>query len=524
MAKTDVGVAAGLRPLYSFDQLVIGPNNHVAVAACLEVVKVPGETYNPLFIYGPPGVGKTHLMQAVAHQVLLQNPSFKVRYISAERFMSEILTAISEDKVLDVRRHYSTLDLLIIDDVQYMTESKISQEELFHVFNNMHQANRQVILAADRPPNQLTTLNKNIRSRLEWGLSTDVKVPQEATRIEILKKKQQNIPDLVMTDAMLHYVARSLKSNVRELEGFLKRLHAYVTLSHQEVTMDLVKSVVREILPEGTQENVDDEVSEPAPPPPKNVHVNGHKKEAAPIPPVAATPEFPKAPAPSLEPAPPPPRPPRPPEPSTGSVSFDKLLEAIDINAVEPPVPVAPAKPVPPLVKTAVPASPPPPRSPAPVAPPAPPPPTPVADPELPDDSVAEDDEALAGQKEVGAVFFYPEACDEALQTVSRKFQEVIKKHKLKFRLKRVHNEPYGYKGKINYSSFVDVCKANKVPVAIVIGPPPENILPEQDFYDLLTVTLDVQGVSLQLVNWGEINKDYRYLNLALDIALVRSR
>ena len=134
-----------------------------------------------------------------------------------------------------------------------------------------------------------------------------------------------------------------------------------------------------------------------------------------------------------------------------------------------------------------------------------------------------EDDNAL-GHKDIGAVFFYPEGANESLETVYRKFLEVIKKHKLKFRLKRVHSEPYAYKGKINYSSFVDICKQNKVPVAIVIGPPPDSGAPQQDFYDLLTVTLDVQGVSLQLVNWSEINKDYRYLNLALDIALVRSR
>jgi hypothetical protein len=144
--------------------------------------------------------------------------------------------------------------------------------------------------------------------------------------------------------------------------------------------------------------------------------------------------------------------------------------------------------------------------------------------PEASAEGLGEDEDVPNGHKEIGTVFFFPEGCIEALETVHRKFQEVIKKHKLKFRLKRVHNEPYTVKGKVNYSSFVDVCKNNRVPVAIVIGPPPETHMPEQDFYDLLAVTLDVQGVSLQLVNWGEINKDYRYLNLALDIALVRSR
>jgi hypothetical protein len=142
-----------------------------------------------------------------------------------------------------------------------------------------------------------------------------------------------------------------------------------------------------------------------------------------------------------------------------------------------------------------------------------------------PDFETAESNNELpSGYKEIGAVFFYPGGKEKELETVHRKFQEVIKKHKLKFRLKRVYSHGYQVKGKINYTSFVDVCKQNKVPVAIVIGPPPEALLPEQDFYDLLSVTLDVQGVSLQLVSWNEIDKDYRYLNLALDIALVRSR
>ena len=490
MGKVDA--ASGLKPLYSFDHLVIGPHNQVAVGACLEVVKAPGEAYNPLFVYGPPGVGKTHMMQAVAHQLLNNDPNFKTRYISAERFMNEILTAISEDRMLDIRRQYSTLDMLIIDDVQYMTESKISQEELFHIFNNLHHGNRQVILAADRPPNQLTTLNKNIRSRLEWGLSTDIKPPEEPTRIEILKRKQALSPGLEMTEEMFVYVGRNLKSNVRELEGFLKRLHAYVTLSHQALTLDLVRSVVDEILPEGGE----DAAEAPAPTGRNGRANNGHTTTVG-----------------SASTLPP---------PAQQAVPFDKMLESIDMTQIAPleeapppPAPVAAPRAAPP---TSVPLPPPP--------PPAPPPMEPVIIEALEPEAEAEgeDGDAPSGVKEVGAVFFYPEGREEELNSVTKKFQEVIRKHKLKFRLKGMHNQPYAYKGKINFSSFVDVCKANKVPVAIVIGPPPDNMMPQQDFYDLLTVTLDVQGVSLQLINWGEINKDYRYLNLALDIALVRSR
>ncbi len=592
MAKTETS-PTGLRPLYLFDQLVVGAHNQFAVGACQEVLRAPGETYNPLFLYGPPGVGKTHLMQAVAHQMLQQNPSFKIRYISGERFMSEVLTAISEDRMLELRRAYSVLDLLILDDVQYLIESKISQEELFHVFNNMHQANRQVILASDRPPNQLTALNNNIRTRLEWGLSTDVKVPDETTRLTILQRKQQQLPGLNMDDQMLLYVARALNTNVRELEGFLKRIHAYVTLSHQALSLNLVKTVVKEILPEGAPEPVVDLTQQPAPAasaaPAVNSSSNGHHKPApAPVP-VAAAPPPPVAPPPApVAPvaAPPPPMapapvtstpfvpplphaptappifspdilketapapvahvptslPPKPPAPS--NTTFEVLLESIDQAPPPPPLPATPAPffgleteppqaeavnfakassapPVPDLkvvMPSASPGAPPP----APVVP-DPVMAAPVVAVPVPEMELAAEDDIGIGHKDIGAVFFYPEGADESLETVHRKFQDVIKKHKLKFRLKRTHSEPYAYKGKINYSSFVDVCKNNKVPVAIVIGPPPGGA-PQQDFYDLLTVTLDVQGVSLQLVNWGEINKDYRYLNLALDIALVRSR
>lgn len=583
MAK-NTGNASGLRPLYSFDQLVVGPHNHVANAACHEVANKPGEVYNPLFIYGPSGVGKTHLMHATAHEILKKNPDFRVRYISAERFVSEILMAISEDKVLVMRKEYGDLDLLIIDDVQYLSESKMSQDELFHIFNNLQESGSQVILAADRPPNQLTALNKSIRSRLEWGLSTDVTIPAEPTRLEILRRKQ-DAQGLKLSDEMLMYVARNLQSNVRELEGFLKRIHAYVTLSHQEITIELVRAVLKEILPEGQlgamestepahsldkavknevkakhtkgedvhhkeprtkekekEKDVLGALSEPvvfspapisqedsfdlmidsmsmgappAPPLTPENGKNGHHKPAArsPLP----TPPDVSLPPPALPPSAP------------SNLSFDILLESMNINAPEapskktvaptpvPPPPTPATVPVPPAAKINIPPATPPP-APKPISIPSP------VEAAPPDVSDADGDDSAPGQKEVSVVFFYPEGCKEALQTVQKKFQEVIKKHKLKFRMKFAHNEPYSFKGKINYASFVDVCKANKVPVTVVIGPPPDTFIPEQDFYDLLTVTLDVQGVSLQLVNWGEINKDYRYLNLALDIALVRAR
>lgn len=477
MAKVDY-YALGLKPHYVFDNLVVGPHNQMAAAACLEVAKKPGEAYNPLVIYGSAGIGKTHLMQAVAQMMLQKNPKLKAKYISAERFASEVIAAIADDNVMAVRQHYSELDLLILDDIQFLVESKTAQGEFFHVFNNLHEKNHQVIMAADRPPNQLTTLDQSIRSRLEWGLSVDVKVPDINTRVQILKVKQE-AQGLSLNDQILTFAAQHLTSNVRELEGFLKRLHAYVALSHQDLTMDLVQQVVREVLPAGA---------------------------------VLTSPSVPAA-APAI---PPPPATPVPP-PTEAAVSNGngRVTPIPEIPVDQPIVSTPPKVSTPPVEKK-------------PVAPPA----VPVAAkpiavtpiPEAPVEPEADSDEAALAHKEIGAVFFFPASKEKELDTVHKKFLDVIKKHKLKFRLKRVYSHPYECKGKINYSSFVEVCKQNRVPVAIVIGPPPDALLPEQDFYDLLSVTLDVQGVSLQLVNWTEIEKDYRYLNLALDIALVRTR
>lgn len=547
MSKIDF-YTYGLKPLYNFDQLVVGPNNQFAVSACQAVTKSLGDTYNPLFVYGPPGVGKTHLVQAVAQEVLRMDPNRKVRYVSAERLMSEVIAAISDDNVLTARQHFSDLDLLIVDDVQYLTQSQSSQEELSHIFNNMQQAGHQLILACDRPPNQLSGLNKTLRSRLEGGLATDVKMPDINTRIEILRRKGA-AQSLHIPDNLLVYVGQRLRSNVRELEGFIKRMHAYVTLSHQEINETLIQTVVREVLPEGMADIPPEQLEMPsaaapaAPPPvPKPAPAKVVSAPAAPVPPAPAPVPAPPppAPAPIAEPVEPPvpvetkkngtskkhapvetdiPAPPPPvvkPEPTIAAPATAAGIEIVNNQTLGATVDrVAPKAPKERVAAKAVPPMPEPPKKEEPL---------PMADVSAEAEPEPESEESLGGLKEIGAVFFFPSGADKVLESVHAKFQDVIKKHKLKFRLKRVHSEVYQPQGKTNYSSFVDVCKRNKVPVAVVIGPQPEAHVPEQDFYDLLSVTLDVQGVSLQLINWAEVDKDYRYLNLALDIALVRTR
>ncbi len=550
MSKIDY-YSYGLKPLYNFDQFVIGPNNQFAVSACQAVAKSLGDTYNPLFVYGPPGVGKTHLVQSVAQDVLRQNPSLKVRYVSAERLMSEVIAAISDDNVLTARQYFSDMNLLIVDDVQYLTQSQSSQEELSHIFNNMQQAGHQLILACDRPPNQLTGLNKTLRSRLEGGLATDVKLPDINTRLEILRRKC-SAQGLTIPDNLLVYVAQRLRSNVRELEGFIKRMHAYVTLSHQEVNETLVQSVVREVLPEGMAEIPPDQLEIPSSTPPAAVVAAVAAPAApadapapaapAPVTPVKAKAAPPPASAPAVSEAPLVPKPePQIETKKNGSAKKHSPIAEIPEQPVAPVFDESPAPTITPAqepieivnnqalgatVERVAPKAPK-----APSAPPAPAPKPAPAPIEVPKEALAAaspepepEEEQLGGLKEIGAVFFYPFGSEKVLENVHGKFQDVIKKHKLKFRLKRVHSEAYHAQGKTNYTSFVDVCKRNKVPVAVVIGPPPDAHIPEQDFYDLLSVTLDVQGVSLQLINWGEVDKDYRYLNLALDIALVRTR
>ena len=192
MAKIDYH-ALGLKTQYTFDDLIIGPSNHIPAKACLEVVKNPGEAYNPLYIYGDTGVGKTHLAQAVAHAMLKANPKMKVKYISSERFANEILSAIAEDNIMSVRDHYSQLDLWILGDIQYLLESKAAQSEFFHIFNILHQDNRQILITSDRPPSKLNGFDKTIRTRLEWGLATDMKIPDIKERLEILQIKQKKI-------------------------------------------------------------------------------------------------------------------------------------------------------------------------------------------------------------------------------------------------------------------------------------------------------------------------------------------
>lgn len=236
-----------LNPKYTFDTFVIGNGNRLAHAASVAVAEAPAKAYNPLFLYGGVGLGKTHLMHAIGHYILSQNPSSKVLYVSSEKFTNELINAIKDDRNEEFRSKYRNIDVLLIDDIQFIGGKERTQEEFFHTFNALYEANKQIILSSDKPPREITTLEDRLRSRFEWGLIADIQSPDLETRIAILKKKAQQeniyIPNDVMT-----FIADKIASNIRELEGALNRVIAYSSLTENEISVELATEALKEII------------------------------------------------------------------------------------------------------------------------------------------------------------------------------------------------------------------------------------------------------------------------------------
>ncbi len=236
-----------LNPKYTFDSFVIGNSNRFAHAASLAVAESPAKAYNPLFIYGGVGLGKTHLMHAIGHYVLQNNKNAKVVYVSSEKFTNELINAIKDDKNEDFRNKYRNVDVLLIDDIQFIAGKERTQEEFFHTFNALHDANKQIILSSDRPPKEIPTLEDRLRSRFEWGLIADIQVPDFETRMAILKKKA-DVEKLNVANEVMVYIATKIKSNIRELEGALIRIVAYSSLTNREITVDLASEALKDII------------------------------------------------------------------------------------------------------------------------------------------------------------------------------------------------------------------------------------------------------------------------------------
>ncbi len=244
-------VLAGLNPKYTFDLFVIGSSNRFAHAAALAVAEAPAQAYNPLFIYGSTGLGKTHLMQAIAQYVIEHQSNLRVRYVTSETFMNDFINSLRDKRIEGFKQRYRNYDLLLIDDVQFFEHKERIQEEFFHTFNSLYEAGAQIVLSSDRKPREIATLEERLRSRFEWGLITDIQPPDLETRIAILRKKAQTDGIHIGDPEVMTFIAGRVSTNIRELEGALTRVVAFSSLTGRPLIVDLCEDVLRDVFPQG---------------------------------------------------------------------------------------------------------------------------------------------------------------------------------------------------------------------------------------------------------------------------------
>lgn len=248
---------SNLNPKYTFDTFVIGDNNRHAHAACVAVAEEPSSAYNPLFLYGGAGLGKTHLMQAIAHHIITHNPNLKVLYVSSETFTNEVIESIRNNKSEELREKYRTLDVMLIDDIQFVIGKDSTQTEFFNTFNHLYNCNKQIIISSDKPPKEIETLEERMRTRLEWGVPVDIHAPDYETRMAILKRKAE-MDRIIISDEILDYIAQNVVSNIRELEGALNKISVFARLENkkEELTVEDAEYILKDIVSKDIQREI----------------------------------------------------------------------------------------------------------------------------------------------------------------------------------------------------------------------------------------------------------------------------
>ena len=245
--KITLNINNGLNPRYTFDNFVVGNNNNFAQAAAMGVAENPGSKYNPLVFYSGSGLGKTHLMHAIGNQILMDNPDMRVLYVTSEQFTNQLINALKDQTTEKFRNKYRNIDVLLIDDIQFIANKKSTQEEFFHTFNTLHDAGKQVVVSSDRPPKEIDLLDERIRTRLEWGVTADIEKPDYETRLAILRQKAQ-IENIIVDDEILEAIATKVDTNIRELEGILTKLIAKASLQNSQITIDMAEKAISEVI------------------------------------------------------------------------------------------------------------------------------------------------------------------------------------------------------------------------------------------------------------------------------------
>jgi chromosomal replication initiator protein len=249
LSPAAAAAATGMNPRNTFDTFVVGSNNQFAHGAAMAVAKAPAKTYNPFFVYGGSGLGKTHLLQAIGHYVLANSKSAKVVYLSSEQFTNEFIDAIQHGTLVKFRKKYRSADVLMIDDIQFLAGKERSQEEFFHTFNTLHDGHKQIVLSSDRPASEIEKLEQRLVSRFEWGMTAELQPPDVETRIAILKKKAETL-NITLEPWVIEFLAEKIRNNVRRLEGALMRVASYKSLSDREITRDVIENLLRDIFQE----------------------------------------------------------------------------------------------------------------------------------------------------------------------------------------------------------------------------------------------------------------------------------